>query len=199
MRSNRPERRTPLRLSADEVVLLKRRIGSVPRIAGFSREELQVLIALSRHPRGLISTRQVAKAAGISPTTASKIVKEMEDRGLVKREIARLFDGSVKDRPVYVLNFLAPEWPDLAKRLARATLADLEEQPRGRRLPPRLAAAFWTGNWRDVDVIADPDYVARRIFSEGRFDPEAVAFLGELPHGSVRNALRALTMARETS
>jgi hypothetical protein len=66
IRSIRPERHTPLRLSTEEVAVLKRRLGSIPRVAGFSREELQVLVALSRHPRGLTSTRQVAEAAGIS-------------------------------------------------------------------------------------------------------------------------------------
>jgi DNA-binding Lrp family transcriptional regulator len=199
IRSIRPERGTPVRLSAEEVAVLKRRLGSIPRITGFSREELQVLVALSRHPRGLISIRQVAKAAGISPTTASKILKGLEGRDLVKRETARLFEASVQDRPVYVINFGSPEWPELARRLARATLPELEEKPPGRRLPPRLAATFWTGSWHDVDVTANPLYVARRILAEGPFDPEAVSFLGELPRETVGHAVSELIAAAEPS
>ncbi|MGH8926571.1 MAG: hypothetical protein ACRDWA_18395 [Acidimicrobiia bacterium] len=61
-----------LRFTARDVAVLERRLGRSPRVAELSREKVRVLAALGRRPFGLRSVRAVARAAGISPTVASR-------------------------------------------------------------------------------------------------------------------------------
>lgn len=186
---NRKARGRNVRLAEKTVQELLRRFGSVPKLEGFTRLEVQVLIALSRHPRGMISARQVAKSARVSPTSASRAIRSLTKKGLVRSRIARVFEGKVEDRPVIEVDWATPKWRSIAPKLSAAVLPSPEVQGAApSRLPPRLASTFWSGNWRQVDVTAHPDQVAYRILNEGRFDPEAVAYLGFLPEQAVRKA-----------
>jgi hypothetical protein len=185
-----------IRLSPEAVASLRTRLGAVPSVPTLKRHEVQVLAAISRHPRGLISERQVAKAARVSPTSVGKALKRLELLGLTKRSPVVVFDGSASQREVIELDHTSRIWPSIAPLVNRAELpAERPARRRAddRRLPPRLSGVFWTGDWRDVDLAKDSQYVARRILSEGRRSPEAVAFLGQLPGDEVIRAARELT------
>src|SRR5690606_17040874 len=58
--------------------------GSTPQ-QGIPASELRVLAALSRAPLGLPSARGVASRAGLSPTSASRALRALEARQLVRR------------------------------------------------------------------------------------------------------------------
>lgn len=179
-----------LRVDAGQAEKLRRRFGVIPRVRGLTRTETQTLVALSRHPRGLVSVRQVAAAARLSPTAAGRALTTLGSEGLIGRRRTRLFDGEVVDRDVFVVDWRSPAWRAVAPTISRAVLP--EPPPRRcehRRLPPRLAATFWTGDWRALDVRAHPKAVAHRILNEGRSDPEAISWLGELPESAVRQAV----------
>lgn len=167
---------------------LRAEMGAIPRIEGLSRVETQVLVALSRHPRGLVSVRQVALAARVSPTAAGRAVRRLVSEGLVTRRGTRVFDGEVREREVIEVDWRSGRWHRLAPTLSRAELPAPMSRPPAKRLPARLANVFWTGDWRKVDVTRSPAYVARRILEEGRRSPEAIAFLGDLPHDAVETA-----------
>lgn len=165
------------------------RFGRIPRVAGLSRVAVHVLVALSRRPRGLVSVRQVAAAARVSPTAASRALATLERAGYVSRVVATLFDGEVVERPVYQVRWDTPEWRTVAPLLADAVLPAPPDRAVPSRVPPRLANVFWTGDAAALDVNLHPTYTARRILNEGRHRPEALAFLGSLPPDDLRRAL----------
>lgn len=173
---------------ADKV---RQQLGVIPRAKGLSRSEVQVLTALSRHPRGLVSVRQVGSAARVSPTAASKALTGLKAKRLVCTTEPVVFDGKALRRTVWEVNWGSPQWLSVAPTIGRAVLpARRERARRSSRLPARLALTFWTGDWRKVDLAKDAPYVARRICEEGRRDPEAIAFLAELPANVLAEAAR---------
>lgn len=178
-----------VRLGPSAVAAAREYFGAIPRVEGLSRVEVQVLVALSRHPRGLISARQVAKAARVSAATAVRALARLEDEGLVLRSPKRVFDGEVIDREIYEVDWRSPRWREVAPTLAAAELPARPPSHLPRRLPPRLANVFWTGDWRKLDVPESTRYVAYRILNEGRHNPEALAFLAELPPSDVEEAV----------
>jgi hypothetical protein len=54
-------------------------LGIAPAITGLRREDVLVLAALGRRPLGLGSARAVARAAGVSPTTAGRSLNRLVD------------------------------------------------------------------------------------------------------------------------
>lgn len=181
-----------IRLGASTVDAAKAHFGIIPKVEGLSRIETQALVSLSRRPRGLVSARQVAKAARLSPTTASRALAKLQAAGLVTRHPVAVFDGKVSERDVFEVAWDSPAWRRLAPLLASAELPRPKPSPLGHRLPPRLANVFWTGDWRKVDPQASPRYVAHRIVNEGRDNPEALAYLGNLPAKAVEAALDSI-------
>lgn len=178
-------------LSPDLADKLRQQLGVIPKVQGLSRPEVQVLTALSRHPRGLVSVRQVAGAARVSPTAASKALAGLRAKRLVCTTEPVVFDGKALRRTVWEVNWGSPQWLSVASTVGRAVLpARHERARRSSRLPGRLASTFWTGDWRKVDLEKDAAYVARRICEEGRRDPEAMAFLAELPASVLADAAR---------
>jgi hypothetical protein len=170
---------------------LRRQLGAVPKVHGLSRPEVQVLAALSRHPRGLVSVRQVAGAAKVSPTCASRALTGLQGKRLAVTAEPVVFDGRAERRKVWEVNWGSPEWLGVAPAVGKAVLpAGQTPIPRSSRLPARLASTFWTGDWRKVNVEKDPAYVAHRILEEGRSDPEAIAFLAQLPASALSEARR---------
>lgn len=73
-----------LRVTQHEAQILLEDLGKAPKGTGFTREELFVLHVLQRRPFGLRSGRAVAKLAGISPSTASQALGNLEKQGLVE-------------------------------------------------------------------------------------------------------------------
>ena len=179
-------------LGQSAVAALRERLGVVLPVEGLTRAQVQALVALSRHPRGLVSVRQVAKAARLSPTAASRALAKLLSLGLVTRTTEKLFDGEVVEREVLEVDWRSERWRETAPLLARAELPQRPSSRLPKRLPPRLANVFWTGDWRRLDVPTSAEHVARRILVEGRHNPEAVAYLGELPAGAVERALAQL-------
>jgi hypothetical protein len=165
--------------------------GAIPRVEGLSRVETQTLVALSRRPRGLVSIRQVAKAARLSPTATTRALAKLGGQGLVTRRPTRVFDGEVTTRDIFEVDWTSTAWRVLAPALSTAVLPHAKHTRLGRRLPPRLANVFWTGDWHKVDIEASPRYVAHRILNEGRDNPEALAFLGNLPEEAVAAAVES--------
>ena len=117
----------------------------------------------------------------------------MEGKGLVVRNPTRVFDGKVVVKDVLEVNWVSPLWPAIAPILSKAQLpkAKAATTP-GKRLPSYLADVFWTGDWHKVDPSKSPRYVAQRILNEGRDNPEALAFLGNLPEDAVSGALAGI-------
>jgi DNA-binding transcriptional ArsR family regulator len=184
-------------LSAAVVGMARDRFGVIPKVPGLTRVEVQALVALSRHPRGLVSVRQVAKASRLSPTAASRAVSKLMTKGLVARHPTPVFDGKVETKDVLEVDWLSPSWREVAPLLSKAELPKAKAPTTlGRRLPPRLAEVFWTGDWRKVDPSKSPRYVAQRILNEGLDNPEALAFLGNLPREAVSSAVAHMAQAR---
>jgi hypothetical protein len=176
---------------------LRRQLGAIPKLDGLSRPEVQVLTALSRHPRGLVSVRQVAGAAKVSPTCASRALSGLENKRLAVTTEPVVFDGTAERRKVWELNWGSPEWLRVAPAVGKAVLpAGQTPVRRPSRLPARLASTFWTGDWRKLNVDKDPAYVAQRILEEGRGDPEAIAFLAQLPASALIEARRRTPLPR---
>lgn len=180
-----------IRLGATAVEAARAHFGAIPKVDGLSRVETQTLVALSRRPRGLVSIRQVAKAARLSPTATSRALVKLRAAGLVTRRPTPVFDGQVTTRDVWEVDWDSQLWRSLAPRLASAELPRAKPPHLGRRLPPRLANVFWTGDWHKINPQASPRYVAHRILNEGRDDPEALAYLGNLPGDAVEAALNS--------
>lgn len=186
------DERGRVRLTPSAVEYLLGRFGIIPKVEGLSRIETQVLVALSRHPRGLISIRQVAKAARVSPTAATNALITLLDRGYVVCLRRKVFDGQVSERDTYEVDWRSPRWRDVAPLVSAAVLPTPRPPGRSRhRLPPRLANVFWTGDWRQVDLETSPTYVVDRVLDEGRHSPEAISFLAELPEDAVRRRVPA--------
>ncbi|MHB8190197.1 MAG: MarR family transcriptional regulator [Ferrimicrobium sp.] len=183
------DKRNHMRLDANAVEYLRNRVGVVPEVRGLTRTETQVLIALSRHPRGLASIRQVARASNVSPTSAARAITALKSRNLVRQDPVLLFDGKVVEREVFTIEWGSQTWLAVAPLIARAVLPKQRFLAASRRLPPRLASTFWTGDWRNIDVSTDALAVAERILNEGRFDPEAIAYLGTLPVDVLEKAI----------
>ena len=182
-------RRHHVRLNANAVEYLRNQVGVIPEVSGLTRTETQVLVALSRHPRGLVSIRQVARASGVSPTSAAHAIATLKSQHLVRQEPVLLFDGEVIERKVFTIEWGTKAWLAVAPLIARAVLPKQQINATSRHLPPRLASTFWTGNWRNIDVSIDALAVAERILDEGRFDPEAIAYLGTLPIEVLESAI----------
>ena len=148
-----------------------------------------MLAALWRPPRGLVSVRQVAGAAKVSPTCASRALTGLQGKRLAVTAEPVVFDGRAERRKVWEVNWGSPEWLRVAPAVGKAVLpAGQTPVPRSSRLPARLASSFWTGDWRKVNVEKDTAYVAQRILEEGRSDPEAIAFRAQLPSAALGEA-----------
>ena len=84
-------------LGQSAVAALRERLGVLPPVEGLTRAQVQALVALSRRPRGLVSVRQVAKAARLSPTAASRALAKLMSLGLATRTTEKLFDSKVDE------------------------------------------------------------------------------------------------------
>jgi DNA-binding MarR family transcriptional regulator len=161
--------RTPkgrLRISPKMLDRIEGELGRTPRAKDLTLTppQAQVLAALARSPRGLASARAVADVAGVAPTTASRALKELEQRGFVRREETTIAAGRPRRIDLYHANRMAEEWRALAPCL-------MEVQPKSRGeardeiVPRRLHHLFWNTAPSQLVVADGGHYIARRLLT----------------------------------
>lgn len=161
----------------------------VPSPAGRSRNELLVLAALVRAPRGLPSARAVAAATGSSPTTASAVLVQLEREGLAhQREEHRIVRGRSRGMLVWYANLDAPAVRSLLPYLHQVTVPDPPGSSAGNRLPDHLWHLFWNADPTQIDPQRDAPLIAHRAMTTE--DPEAVSWaVSHLPAAAFEEAL----------
>jgi MarR family len=172
-RSGMRVRRGPngrVRLTQRQFDRLRAELGTDAELPGLSRTEGRVLAALARSPRGLGSARAVAARAAVSPTAASKAVSELEKRGLVNREPTWIAAGKAREVELLTANVTAPEWPELAPRLAAIERPRRGRVARERRVPHYLEHLFWNTAPSQLEVDRAGGYIARRLIQTGDLD-----------------------------
>ncbi len=164
-----------VRLSPEQVELLRRSLGTTPRIPGLSRTEALVLAALSRSPFGLISLRVVARRAGVSPTASGVALRALQAKGLVTVGQPSMPGPNVRERQIIKANMKSPRWPSIAGQLARVRPAIEPRSPApDRTVPAHLRHLFWNTAPTQTDPRQAGGYIARRLLSTG--DPEGLAW-----------------------
>lgn len=170
------------RLSLAVCSQLMARFGSVPHPAPpqHTRNELLVLAALVRAPRGLPSARAVAARTATSPTTASKALRKLEDAGLCHQTTEpRLWRGRAVEQAVWYPNLISDETERLLTYLHRITLPEPPPST-NTKLPDHLWHLVWNADPASIDVDRDADYLAHRAITLA--DPEAIAWaISRLP------------------
>ena len=157
-------------LSERQLEQLRAELGAVPPVGGLSRVETQVLAALARAPRGLATTRAVARRAGVSPTAAAAAIRSLIRRGLARRERAWVSAGRARELELVRADVTAQEWPALAPRLAAVHLPSRREPRRPTRLPARLRHLFWNADPSRLDLESHGGYIAERLLSSRDLD-----------------------------
>lgn len=152
---------------------LQAELGAAGALAGFSRVETAVLAALDGAPFGLVSTRAVARRAGVSPTSAGQAIERLAGEGLIDRAPVHVAAGRARRVDLITARRSSPRWRKLAPALGRV-------EPRRRRLraddtvPPRLRHLFWNVAPSQLDVRRAGGPIARRLLQTG--DPEGLAW-----------------------
>jgi DNA-binding Lrp family transcriptional regulator len=157
-------------LSQRQVDRVRRELGADASVPGLSKTEARVLSGLARSPRGLPSIRAVALKAGVSPTAAGRALDELEKRQLLQRE--RTYISAGRARPVELLtaNVTAPEWSEIAARLARIEPPRREPRRGDQRVPSRLRHLFWNSVPAQLEVDHAGGYIARRLIQTQDLD-----------------------------
>lgn len=158
-----------LTLTRHMVARLREELGATPRIPGLDPTEVKVLAALSRAPLGLSSARVAASQAVISPTVASRALKTLEKKGLVRREEAVIAAGRARAVQLLHANRRDGRWLEIAPTLTEVRPPRRAHSPE-RRLPPRLRHLFWNTAPSQLDVRDSGPYIARRLLSTMDFD-----------------------------
>ena len=161
---------TRVRFSPAQVERLRADLG-VQGEGALSRVQAQVLSALTRSSRGLLSARALARRAGVSPTAASNAIGVLEERGLVTRERRRAALGSVRDIELLQANVLAPEWESHALDLASVRPPHASKRlSRARKVPTELRHLFWNTADSQLNVEHAGGYIARRLIQSDDLD-----------------------------
>lgn len=153
-----------LALTSGPVARLVAELGRTPSIAGLSAIDVKVLAALSRAPFGLSSARVVAAQAGVSPTAASKALKTLERKDLVRREATVIAAGRARTVELIHATRRAERWLEIAPTLARVLLPQ-RDHPTQQAVPRRLAHLFWNTAPTQLDLSRGGPYIARRLLS----------------------------------
>jgi DNA-binding MarR family transcriptional regulator len=153
-----------LTLTGGSVERLVTELGRTPSIAGLSAIEVKVLAALSRSPFGLSSARVAAAQASVSPTAASKALKTLERKDLVRREATVIAAGRARTVELLHANRRAERWLEIAPTLARV-LPPRRDHPSQQGVPRRLEHLFWNTAPTQLDLSRGGPYIARRLLS----------------------------------
>lgn len=165
-----------VRINRRQFKRLRKELGVRERTDDLSPTEVAVLSTLAHSPLGLASSRAVAKRAGISPTSASKALKRLEQRRLARRERTWVAAGRARDLETIRANYSSPLWPALASKLSKVEPpAATRHKPQDRRpVPPRLRHLFWNTAASQLDPEQAGGYIARRLVQTG--DLEGLAW-----------------------
>jgi hypothetical protein len=167
-----------VKLSREQVELLRRTLGTTPVVPGLSRTEALVLSALSRSPFGVVSARVAAQRAGVSPTAAGRAIRALRAGGLVTIEQRPMPGARVRELEIAKANMASPRWPSIAGQVAQVrTAVKSNHRVRDRRVPPRLAHLFWNTAPTQRNPQRAGGYIARRLLTTG--DPEGLAWGAE--------------------
>lgn len=163
---------------------------------GFSAADLRVLAALARRPFGLRSGRAVARQAGLSPTTASRALLHLAERGIVTHDTEQVAEGSVRDSGIWKIRWRSKSWVDLAATVGTVELPASPGAPRHTsQVPSRLAHVFWNEDVRALDIDRHGVLIADRILRSD--DPEALAWMASvLPAEAIRRATASRALDR---
>lgn len=167
--------------------------ASVPRLAeGLTREAAMVLAALARHPLGLESYRAVARAAGVSPTTVSRVLPKLSAEGLVAHRNRRVARGEAQDVGFWVAEIASPAWRRVAPSVADVKVKPAKpvESTSARVVPHRFHHLFWNAEPTMLSLERNGSYIARRMLTAGEPDAQLWA-LQNLSEESLRVAQRA--------
>ena len=186
-------------LTAQSVEELRRRGGWAPPHDELTREEVLVLAALSRRPRGVRSARRVARYAGVSPTTASATLRRLADWGFVERSTVTEVAGAVRDVQVWLMRWDAKPWQRVAGEVGRVTLpTSCDGRACDARVPSRLAHVFWNIDVRDLPVDDHGVLIAGRVLRSA--DPEALAWMTRnVPSDAIADATRGRGLDRRSA
>lgn len=166
-----------LSLSKAQYDRLGEELGRTPPISGLSPTEVKVLAALRRAPLGLVSARAVASRAGVSPTAASRALRDLGKSMLVYRREAMLPLGRAREASLWHANVLHPRWLEIAGRLdeVRAPMPRTPPPREGRDcVPARLGHLFWNVDPAQLDTGRAGGFIARRLLRSD--DPEGLAW-----------------------
>jgi DNA-binding Lrp family transcriptional regulator len=148
---------------------LRGELGVTPNVPGLDATEVKALAALSRAPLGLCSARVVASQAVVSPTAASRALRTLEKKGLVRREETVIAAGRARAVQLLHANRRTKRWLEIAPALARVR-PPRRPHARERRVPPRLRHLFWNTAPSQLNVRYGGPYIARRLLTTMDFD-----------------------------
>jgi len=151
-----------VKLSQEQVELLRHALGTTPAVPGLSRTEALVLSA---------------QRAGVSPTAAAKAIRALRVIGLVTSERRSLPGVRVREREIIRANLASPRWRSVADALAQVHPAVTFDHRRDQKVPSRLAHLFWNTASTQRDPRRAGGYIARRLLTAD--DPEGLAWGAE--------------------
>ena len=181
-------KRGRLRFTDVDVEALTKLLGVAPSVPGRSRVELFILKALLLRPMGLLHARDVARAASVSPTTASVKLANLLDDGLVSHDVERVTLGQVLDVPVWRHRLYSPAGAPIIDAVRSVILPFVTPKAVSRRVPKRIDHLFWNVQRAGLDTRRDGKLIANRLLSAD--DTEALGFLatGAIPPAELERA-----------
>jgi len=164
------------------------RPGFAPKVPGRPRGELFVLKAPLLRPMCLHHARDVARAASVSPTTASAGLAKLLDDGLVSHHAERVTLGRVQDIAVWRHNLYSSPGSAIIEAVRSVVLPATKAQAHGRRVPKKLDHLFWNLDRPALDTHRDGKLIANRLLQSD--DTEALGFLttGAIPPAELERA-----------
>ena len=158
------------------------------RVPGRSPAELRILKALLLRPMGLLHVRDVARAASVSPATASTGLARLLAERLVRHDVERVTLGTVQDIPVWRHDLYSSPGSAIVDAVRSVVLPAVMPTGAGPRVPKRLNHLFWNLDRRALDTRRDGKLVANRLLASD--DTEALGFLatGAIPPGELERA-----------
>lgn len=178
------------KLTADQVHLLSNYLGFSPDHDPMCREEMFVLSALLHHPLGLRSARAVSRAAGVSPTTASRLLSSLERDGYIKHTTQLVADGGARQINIWEVDQMSLQWLAIRDDVRKTILPAASKIPTkaSNRVPQHLDHLFWNVDRKSLDVDKDGAFIAHRLLTTP--DTQGLAWLAA-GHISSRDLRRA--------
>ena len=180
------------KLTDGDLKRLRADLGFAPEREDVDREELFVLAALRQHSLGLRSARAVARVAGVSPTTASRVLARLENKGYVGHLVRRVVEGAVKKVELWEISWSSPAWRSLESDVRLTVLPARVAADRAFSSPPKyLDHLFWNVDRSSLNLESDGAFIALRILSST--DLQGLSWLasGAISKKNLRRASRA--------